>query len=115
MDGDGDLRHDRKERQRGPDYKEDMLQGEIWLRAEYQTLHKLQVSGDILFTIKILPKPLTEIAKQANGPEILSDLLDQYHEIGEEGLAYKGISKGAGKLLAWLEEHKKGEASSHVI
>ena len=48
-----------------------------YVRREFQTLHKLPRSGDILFTIKILVEPLTIISGQENATSIAQKLLDQ--------------------------------------
>ena len=105
FEGDCDLRHERSMAVRSPTYKEEKLQGPLWLRTEYQTLHKLPVSGTILFTILILSRSLEEIAATPAGPQVMSSLLSQYENMSPAERGYKGIDKGAEKLMAWLRDH----------
>ncbi len=102
LSGDANLRHDKLEKDHTPTHKKDILAGPLWLRCEYQTLHKLPVSGDILFTIRILVKPMDDIAGAPNGPAMLRALAEQYDAIGEAGRAYKGMAEGAEPLLEWI-------------
>lgn len=103
LDGDGDLRHDRLEDHRNN--KREKLRGEVFLRTEYQTLHKLPTTGDILFTIGIYVTPLKELPDRPRGRAILGTLYQQYNEMSDAERSYKGINHNAGALLAWLKEN----------
>ena len=91
IDADADLRHDRKERARTGYHKLEALDGETFLRCEYQTLHKLPQSGDILFTIKIVVKSVAELSTTSAGRRVLLQLADQIAEMGDPGRSYKGL------------------------
>ena len=82
------LRHDTLEG------KEKMLDCSkpIFIRWEYQTLHKLPSSEDILFTIKIFIQPIKEVIKNDSGQKIIGNLKTYYEEMGEDGRKYKRIN-----------------------
>lgn len=103
LDGDGELRHDRSEDHRN--YQREKLSGVVFLRTEYQTLHKLPVTGDILFTIGIYVTPLQDLPDRPHGRTILGALYRQYNEMSDAERSYKGINHNAETLLAWLKEH----------
>ena len=112
LEGDNLLRHDRREREKSGYHKSEIVSGEIHLRTEYQTLHKLPKSGDILFTVMILVKPVTEVATLPAGPQIIQRLYDDYFAMGEDGRVYKGIAQGAEPFLDLLRNLGAVEAST---
>jgi hypothetical protein len=73
-----------------------------FLRVERQTLRKLPVSGDILFTIRIYVDPLPQIARQPNGAAIAAGLAEQLRTLDADQLAYKGLSAARDELVARL-------------
>lgn len=106
LEGDGKLRHDRKEIARtGGDGKKLLDVEKIWLRCEYQTLHKLPKSGDILFTIKIISNPLIELAKTSVGRDCLSHLKLHIDGLNADQLRYKGITDDGTAISNWLSTH----------
>ncbi|MGL4813129.1 MAG: heme-dependent oxidative N-demethylase family protein [Beijerinckiaceae bacterium] len=58
------------------------------LRMERQTLTKLPVSGDILFTIRIFIEP---IAALAGRPELAAALHQQFLALSDDQRSYKGL------------------------
>ncbi|MEM7300528.1 MAG: DUF3445 domain-containing protein [Pseudomonadota bacterium] len=63
----------------------------LFLRAEYQTLRKLPVSGDILFTVKILIEPLRRFISGPQGAERLETLKDQMAAMSPQERNYKNF------------------------
>ena len=105
LDVDDNLRHDKKESDKHDGHKKNMFESDnVWLRCEYQTLHKLPVSNDILFTIKILNKSVAEVANSQNGKEILKKLRERCEEIGSEGRMYKGIR--IDQFREWIRKYE---------
>ncbi len=74
-------------------------QGEVFLRAERQTLRKLACSGDILFTIRTHLSPLDLLAQQPNRRELARALISQVEAFSEPQLAYKGLTLERDRLL----------------
>ena len=70
-----------------------------FLRREYQTLTKLPESGDILFTIRVHADPLAGLDAD---PEMAATLAERLMELDAEELAYKGLSEGRTRLVAYL-------------
>lgn len=75
------------------------VQGEVFLRAERQTLRKLSQSGDILFTIRTHLSPLELLAQQPNRRELARALIAQVEAFSEPQLAYKGLTLERDRLL----------------
>jgi len=70
-------------------------------RREFQTLHKLHNSGDILFTIRIKTEPLAALLDTKSGRNDMVVLLQQYLAMNDAQKSYKHISD-AQALLDWL-------------
>jgi dimethylamine monooxygenase subunit A len=75
------------------------VQGEVFLRAERQTLRKLAQSGDILFTIRTHLSPLDLLARQPNRRQLARALMAQVEAFSEPQLAYKGLTLERDRLL----------------
>ena len=75
-----------------------------WLRVERQTLSKLPVSGDVLFTIKICVDPIDVLRRHPDGASLASSLKSQIEELDADQLAYKGMAQIAQDLIAALED-----------
>ncbi|WP_117191856.1 heme-dependent oxidative N-demethylase family protein [Rhizobium terrae] len=75
-----------------------------YLRVERQTLRKMPVSGDILFTIRIYLDPVTAIRSQPNAAELATSLANQLEEMTEAQIDYKGLSAKRPGLVAMLRE-----------
>lgn len=103
LDGNGELRHERREKHGKDAHKK--LSGDVHYRTEFQTLHKLPQSNDILFSIRIKTRPITSLLDVDDGPRKLAILHRQYLEMSDEERDYKGINHNADELLNWLAEN----------
>ncbi len=75
-----------------------------FIRVERQTLRKLPVSGDILFTIRIYLDPLGAIAKHSDRAQIARSLASQLLAMNGDQLDYKGLTADRDRLVAALEK-----------
>lgn len=73
-----------------------------YLRRERQTLRKLRVSGDILFTIQILIDPLEKIAAMEGGSETLASIAAQIVSMSDEQLSYKGMAGTREEIIEYI-------------
>ena len=75
-----------------PDQPRFGVDGEsVYLRVERQTLRKLPVSGDILFTIRISVDPLAALTQHVEAPAIATALIEQLEALSPEQARYKGL------------------------
>ncbi len=79
-----------------------------FIRVEYQTLRKLPVSGDILFTVRILINPLEHIAELPDCCGICEGFIRLLLALDAEQLAYKGLTDGRDQLVERLREMAVG-------
>lgn len=77
---------------------------EFFLRIEHQTLRKLPVSGDILFTIRIHIDPLEILEKRVDKATIARNFIKTLDAMNNDQNDYKGINKGRDALIARLSE-----------
>ena len=63
-----------------------------WIRVERQTLRRLPVSGDIVFTIKICVDPIAVLKRLPDGPRLAASFADQILALDRDQLAYKGMA-----------------------
>ena len=77
------------------------LLAKAFVRVERQTLRKLPVSGEILFTIKTYIDPLTTLMKNGD-PGVVEDLHRALSSMNDDQLAYKGLTDARAKILAAL-------------
>lgn len=103
LDRDGALRQEKPENRAKDNGR--MLGSNVHFRTEFQTLHKLPVSGDILFTIRIKNRPLTSVLNDRHGREKLALLYRHYRDMSDAERDYKGINRNADGLVAWLAEN----------
>ncbi|MEL6947432.1 MAG: DUF3445 domain-containing protein [Pseudomonadota bacterium] len=94
---DGGLRHARAENE-VLDSAED-LSKPLHLRVEYQTLHKLPESGDILFTVGVRMKSFQDLAASDHGRGGLRTVLDHYRAMPEAQRVYKGLAHNRKVLI----------------
>lgn len=78
---------------------DDAAMGGVFLRREYQTLTRLRESGDILFTIRVSTRPLSELE---GNPALGRALADRLGELDAAGLGYKGLADGRDRLADFL-------------
>jgi len=83
-----------------------------FIRVERQTLRKMPVSGDILFTIRIYLDPVAAIVTQPNARELAASLADQLEALTPAQTDYKGLSVRRAELVALLR--KSAEAPAPV-
>ena len=67
-----------------------------------QTLRKLPVSGDIVFTIGIRNTSLAALEARPEAPAIAPALIAQIEALTQEQLDYKGILRDRDALIARL-------------
>lgn len=76
----------------------------VFLRVERQTLRKLPLSGDILFTIRILVDPLAELERHSDAARIAAAIVTQLEALDPKQLDYKGLTLERDRLIARLTE-----------
>lgn len=77
---------------------------DAFIRVERQTLRKMPISGDILFTIRIYLDPVTAIMAQPNARELATSFADQLEILTPEQADYKGILAKRAELAAMLRK-----------
>lgn len=75
-----------------------------FIRVERQTLRKLPVSGDILFTIRIFLDPMRRLEAHAQRSRVAASLARQLGALDEAQLDYKGLSADRDRLVARLQQ-----------
>jgi hypothetical protein len=75
----------------------------LWLRVERQTLRRLPQTQDILFTIRILVRPLRDIGNEAADSDEAARLVAALQAVPPEVRAYKGLPRVIDAAIAWLE------------
>ncbi|TIU21709.1 MAG: DUF3445 domain-containing protein, partial [Mesorhizobium sp.] len=83
------------------------LDGDInahaFIRVERQTLRKLPVSRDILFTIRIHLDPLAVLARHPDKPALAASFAGQLNALDQEQLDYKGLTADRDRLVSFLD------------
>jgi hypothetical protein len=79
------------------------LNASAFIRVERQTLRKLPVSGDILFTIRIYLDPLGWIARHPDRAKVAASFAAQLKTLNIEQLDYKGLTADRDRLVQALE------------
>jgi dimethylamine monooxygenase subunit A len=75
-----------------------------FIRVERQTLRKLPLSGDILFTIRIHLDPMRLLAEHPDRARLTISLADQLAAMDTAQLDYKGILANRDRLVHSLRE-----------
>lgn len=73
-----------------------------FIRVEYQTLRKLRVSGDILFTIRIHVDPLRVLSLHPDCARLAQRFRESLLALDEAQLAYKGLVESRDELAERL-------------
>ncbi|MBN9071862.1 MAG: DUF3445 domain-containing protein [Rhizobiales bacterium] len=73
-----------------------------FIRIERQTVRRMPVSGDILFTIRIYLDPLSMLLHHPEGPALAHALAGQLTELKLAQLDYKGLTADRDRLVAFL-------------
>ena len=74
-----------------------------FIRVERQTLRKLPVSGDILFTIRIHLDPLSVLERHADRKSLAASFAAQLSALDTDQLDYKGLTADRDRLVALLK------------
>ncbi len=77
--------------------------GEPFLRVEHQTLRKLPVSKDILFTIRIHLDPLDALRNRDDRKELGQGFIQTIRAMDEAQLQYKGLDHVRDELISRIE------------
>lgn len=73
-----------------------------FIRVERQTLRKLPVSGDIVFTIRINLDPMLALEADPDRPRLAAGLAAQLSELTPAQIDYKGFNADRDRLVADL-------------
>ena len=73
-----------------------------FIRVERQTLRKLPVSGDILFTIRIHLDPLKVLDAHPDRAVLAASFAEQLLALDQQQLDYKGLTADRDRLVAFL-------------
>jgi hypothetical protein len=74
-----------------------------FIRVERQTLRKLPVTGDILFTIRIHLDPMGVLRSRPDRATLAASFADQLMALDEEQLDYKGLTADRDRLVEALK------------
>lgn len=102
--GDAKLYHPASDNKMKNRFGEGSIEGRVIMRLERQTLRKLPISGDILFTIRIYNDPIEVLKNHIAGAELAQSIHDQLIEMTDEQRDYKGLRDEMPRLLARLGE-----------
>lgn len=95
------LYHPRPEKTPIDPLSEGVGNANAFIRVERQTLRKLPVTGDILFTIRIYLDPIAAILAEESG-ELAKGMADQLQALDAGQLNYKGLAERRDGLVAQL-------------
>lgn len=79
-----------------------------FVRVEYQTLRKLPVSGDLLFTVQIHLDPLEMLERHPGRERLAQGFISSLALLDRDQLAYKGLTEGRDRLIGRLEAIARG-------
>jgi hypothetical protein len=99
----GTLYHPLASHQKGALYTGEDLTTQCFIRVERQTLRKLPVSGDILFTIRIHLNPISVLKKHPECRAVAEAFCRQLEALNPAQLNYKGIMTIRTRLIAALK------------
>jgi hypothetical protein len=99
---DGDLHHPAP-KSRPRDWFEHSEAG-AFVRVERQTLRRLPISGDVLFTIGVHVDPVAAFRSHPDGARLAAALRDDIMRLDEEQLAYKALTPARDRMVAALGE-----------
>jgi dimethylamine monooxygenase subunit A len=88
----------------GRRFGEGDLRDQVILRLERQTLRKLPLSGDILFTIRIQVDPLEVLEKHVDGAALATAIDAQLSAMSADQLNYKGLTDERHRLSMRLKQ-----------
>jgi len=79
------------------------INAHAFIRVERQTLRKLPVSRDILFTIRIHLDPLAVLARHPDRATLATSFAEQLNALDQAQLDYKGLTADRDRLVAFLD------------
>jgi hypothetical protein len=85
-------------------FNDQNINASAFIRVERQTLRKLPISGDILFTIRIFLDPLAVLSRHEDRKRIATSFASQLAVLDEAQLDYKGLTGDRDRLIAMLEQ-----------
>ncbi|MER9967095.1 DUF3445 domain-containing protein [Mesorhizobium sp. M0060] len=88
------------------------IDAHAFIRVERQTLRKLPVSGDILFTIRIHLDPLAVLGRHRDRAALAASLAEQLLALDEAQLDYKGLTADRDRLTERLKIMARGNDDS---
>jgi hypothetical protein len=83
-------------------FNDQNINASAFIRVERQTLRKLPVSGDILFTIRIFLDPLAVLSRHEDRKRIATSFASQLAALDEAQLDYKGLTGDRDRLITAL-------------
>lgn len=95
------LHHPRPEKTPVDPLSEGVASANAFIRVERQTLRKLPVSGDILFTIRIYLDPIAAILAEETGG-LAKGMADQLEGLDPDQVDYKGLAERRNALVTLL-------------
>ncbi|MBS7545464.1 heme-dependent oxidative N-demethylase family protein [Ancylobacter oerskovii] len=119
---DDEMHHpESKERPRGWFDDPAHLDASAFVRVERQTLRRLPVSGDLLFTVRIHVDPFEAFRRHPQGRELAASLREQILGLDPAQLAYKALTDhrdavaGALAAIAAVPAEQGAEASGEAV
>ncbi|SMC42428.1 DUF3445 domain-containing protein [Rhizobium sp. RU36D] len=73
-----------------------------FIRVERQTLRRLPISGDILFTIRIYLDPMATLTRHEEHRPLALAMAEQLEALSPDQVAYKGLAEKRDALVAYL-------------
>jgi hypothetical protein len=73
-----------------------------FIRVERQTLRRLPISGDILFTIRIYLDPILALRSHPRKADLMRSMASQLEALTPEQVAYKGLGRHRDALIRML-------------
>jgi len=110
---DADLHHPESKKQPRDWFSGDGIP-EAFIRVERQTLRRLPVSGDILFTIKVHVDPFEALARHPDGARLATGLRQQLLSLNEAQLSYKAMLGHRDRIVAALDRIAAPQAPAAI-
>ena len=98
------LHHPLPSDERGRRFPAGAFETGVFVRVERQTLRRLPVSGDIVFTIRIHVDPIAALAHHPDGQRLAHALAEQMMALDAGQLVYKGLFHDRDALVGELTE-----------
>lgn len=99
---------DERARDRPSKFPAGDIDAHAFIRVERQTLRKLPVSGDILFTIRIFLDPLRVLARHPDRARLAASFAAQLGALDQAQLDYKGLAADRDRLVERLGRFADG-------